>query len=276
METPVRRRARPDAATSERRARWRVAQRREFLSFALGGALAAAGARAGSGRGRGRAAGAACSVCRRQRPRRRRASSPNRRSRRPTRRCPSLFANLTFDQYASASAACPARAIWSDDNVGFALEPLHRGFIFTTPMDIYIVENGARAKAPLRARPTSTSASCSRPPICPTSAFPACASCEAIDDQGFQEVAIFQGASFFRAAARGQNFGVTARGLSIRTGDAQGEEFPLFRAVWIEKPTPATNALTIHALLDSASMTGAFRFTLRPRRGDDHRHRIDV
>jgi glucans biosynthesis protein len=56
---------------------------------------------------------------------------------------------------------------------------------------------------------------------------------------------------------------LTARALSIRTGDAQGEEFPFFRALWIEKPSAAADALVIHALLDSASLAGGFRFTLR-------------
>ena len=64
--------------------------------------------------------------------------------------------------------------------------------------------------------------------------------------------------------ARGQNLGVTARGLSIRTADPRGEEFPAFRSFWIEKPTLGDNALVIHALLDSPSVTGAYRFTLRP------------
>ena len=79
---------------------------------------------------------------------------------------------------------------------------------------------------------------------------------------GWKDAAIFQGATFFRSLARGQLYGVSARGLSIRTGDPQGEEFPLFRALWIEKPSPAADALVIHALLDSTSLTGAFRFTL--------------
>ena len=81
--------------------------------------------------------------------------------------------------------------------------------------------------------------------------------------EGWKDAAIFQGATFFRSLARGQAYGVSARALSLRTGDAQGEEFPVFRALWIEKPSPAADALVIHALLDSASVTGAFRFTLR-------------
>ena len=58
-------------------------------------------------------------------------------------------------------------------------------------------------------------------------------------DQGFDDAAIFQGASFFRSRAKGQHFGVTARGLAVRTGDEPGEEFPLFREFWVEKPAPS-------------------------------------
>ena len=78
-------------------------------------------------------------------------------------------------------------------------------------------------------------------------------------------IAQFQGASFFRArVSRDQPLGVTARGLSLRTADSRGEEFPVFRAFWIEKPALGDNTLVIHALLNSASVTGAYRFTLRP------------
>ncbi len=84
------------------------------------------------------------------------------------------------------------------------------------------------------------------------------------DGGNFVELASFQGASFFRALARGQNLGAMARALSIKMADPRGEEFPAFRAVWIERPTLAANALVIHALIDSESVTGAFRFTIRP------------
>jgi glucans biosynthesis protein len=39
---------------------------------------------------------------------------------------------------------------------------------------------------------------------------------------------------------------------------------PRIVAVWIEKPTKAKNTLVINALLDSPSLSGAFRFTIRP------------
>ncbi len=43
----------------------------------------------------------------------------------------------------------------------------------------------------------------------------------------------------------------TARGLSLKTGNPQGEEFPAFRAFWLEKPQKNTNSIVVHALLDN-------------------------
>ena len=175
---------------------------------------------------------------------------------------PDPFADLTYDQYVAIRSK-PDSGLWSGDNVGFAIEPLHRGFIFSTPMDISIVENGMAQKVPYD-RAAFDFGKLQPPADLPDIGFSGFRILNAVDGQGFQEVAIYQGANFFRARARGQTFGVTARGLSIHTGDPQGEEFPLFRSVWIEKPTLAANALIIHALLDSVSLAGAFRFTLHP------------
>ncbi|MBN8920327.1 MAG: glucan biosynthesis protein, partial [Rhizobiales bacterium] len=70
--------------------------------------------------------------------------------------------------------------------------------------------------------------------------------------------------SYFRAVGKGQNYGLSARGLSLNTGAAAGEEFPAFRAFWIERPSKQSDAVTVHALLDSKSTTAAHRFTIRP------------
>jgi glucans biosynthesis protein len=174
---------------------------------------------------------------------------------------PGVFSGLNFEQYA-AIRRVPGTAIWSDQKLGFSLEPLHRGFVYTTPIAINIVENGMAQNliydaanfdfGPLKPPAPLGDLGFSGLRVLKSS------------DQGFEDVAIFQGATFYRARADAQPFGVTARGLAIRTGDEPGEEFPLFRAFWIEKPNQAANTLTIQALLDSASVTGAVRFTLRP------------
>ena len=174
---------------------------------------------------------------------------------------PGLFSNLTFEQYA-AIRRVPGTAIWSDQKLGFSLEPLHRGFVYTTPIGINIVENGAAQKVIYDAANFDFGPS-KPPPVLGDLGFSGLRILTA-SDQGFEDVAIFQGATFYRARGHAQPFGLTARGLSIRTGDDPGEEFPLFREFWIEKPNPAANTLTMQALLDSPSVTGAFRFTLRP------------
>ena len=174
---------------------------------------------------------------------------------------PSIFSGLTFDQYATIQRV-PGTAIWSDLKLGFSLEPLHRGFIYTTPIGINIVENGVARRVIYD--PADYNFGPLKPPANPGDLGFSGLRILKSSDQGFEDVAIFQGATFYRARAHGQPFGLTARGLAIRTGDDPGEEFPLFREFWIEKPNPAANILTIHALLDSPSVTGAFVFTLRP------------
>ena len=231
-------------------------QRREFLGLALGGALAAAGARPDAAEPLATPVPFAADTVLKAAIQL--AAAP---FKAPSAPMPSAFSALTFEQYASIRRV-PGTAIWGGEKVGFSLEPLPRGFVFTTPITINIVENGLSQRViydpadfdfgKLQPRPAIGDLGFSGLRILRAS------------DQGFQDAAIFQGASFYRSRAPGQNFGVTARGLAVRTGDEPGEEFPLFREFWVEKPTPASNTLTMYALLDSESVTGAFRFTIRP------------
>lgn len=173
------------------------------------------------------------------------------------------FANLSYEQYVGIRTKQGA-AIWSGENRGFSIEPLHRGFIFGAPVELFVVEDkiarrigydpGKFDYGGLKVGDKSPDIGFSGFRILAPQAGGA----------PDTELALFQGASFYRAQARGQTLGVTARGLAIRTADPRGEEFPIFRSFWIEKPTLADNALVIHALLDSQSVTGAYLFTLRP------------
>ena len=173
---------------------------------------------------------------------------------------PSPFSSLTYENYVSIRSQAGS-AIWSADGLGFAIEPLHRGFIFTTPMDIHIVDADKIARVPYdRARFDFNKLQVG--PDIKDIGYSGFRILEARNG-GFDERAIFQGASFFRALAKDQTQGVMARALAIRTADPRGEEFPIIRAVWIEKPSAAARVIVIHALLDSESLTGAYRFTLR-------------
>lgn len=80
----------------------------------------------------------------------------------------------------------------------------------------------------------------------------------------WDEVISFLGASYFRALGKGQRYGISARGLALNSGGPAAEEFPAFIEYWLGKPDPAAKSLTLHALLDSRSVTGAYTFVVTP------------
>ncbi len=81
----------------------------------------------------------------------------------------------------------------------------------------------------------------------------------------FDEIAVFQGASYWRAVGKGQRYGISSRGIAIDTG-AEGatEEFPSFREFWLKKPDANDTEELIYALLDGPSYSGAYEFKLKP------------
>lgn len=174
---------------------------------------------------------------------------------------PQALRGISYEQYAAIRER-PGTAIWAADNSGFAIEPLHRGFIFSMPMEINLVEGGQARRVMYDAALFDTGAL----DIPKNSGDLGFSGFRVLRNrpEGQFELAIFQGASFFRAVAPGQTLGTMARAMSIKTADPRGEEFPAIRTVWIERPSLAAGVLVIHALIDSESLTGAYRFTLRP------------
>jgi glucans biosynthesis protein len=65
----------------------------------------------------------------------------------------------------------------------------------------------------------------------------------------------YMGASYFRSADPFNQYGLSARGVAIDTGE-DPEEFPRFTAFWLEN---APAGLVVYALLEGTSVTGAYR-----------------
>ena len=80
----------------------------------------------------------------------------------------------------------------------------------------------------------------------------------------YDELITFLGASYFRGLAKGQKYGLSARGLAIDTALPTGEEFPIFEEFWIERPTSKSKSVKVHAFLDSPSITGVYSFEIFP------------
>lgn len=89
-----------------------------------------------------------------------------------------------------------------------------------------------------------------------------------------RDVAAFLGASYFRAVGVEAQYGLSARGLAIDTGMERPEEFPDFVSFYLERPAAGSNTVIVMALLDSPSITGAYRFAITP--GDTQVMEIDA
>ena len=73
----------------------------------------------------------------------------------------------------------------------------------------------------------------------------------------------FLGASYFRTDGPFAQYGISARGLAIDTGLSRPEEFPRFSHFYLAAPEAEGDDLTVYALLESRSVTGAYKFGLR-------------
>jgi glucans biosynthesis protein len=156
-----------------------------------------------------------------------------------------------------------SKALWGGDGGKFAVEFFHRGFLFKDRVDIFEVVDGQAR--PIRYSPDLFDLSKIDPKPSGDLGFAGFRVHYPLNKPDYKdEICAFLGASYFRAVARGQGYGLSARGLAIKTGDPGGEEFPVFKCFWLERPAPTSDVLVIDALLDSPSITGAFRFTLRP------------
>ncbi len=79
------------------------------------------------------------------------------------------------------------------------------------------------------------------------------------------EVFVFLGASYFRAVPRDLVYGTSARGLAIDTAvEKRKEEFPAFTKFWLKRPEAYGTTLTVYALLEGRSVTGAYQFEVEP------------
>lgn len=177
---------------------------------------------------------------------------------------PSELANVDFDTYRTFRYRKEARLLTGKDS-RFSIDLLAPGFLYRTPVEIFLVNGGVAEIISFDAGRFEFGE------------FESVArNSSGMFYSGFRirfpinrpdlhdEVVVFQGASYFRAVGRGNIYGLSARGLAINTADPAGEEFPHFKRFWIEQPKPFASSITVHALLDSKSVAGAYTFVITP------------
>lgn len=88
----------------------------------------------------------------------------------------------------------------------------------------------------------------------------------------------FLGASYFRTDGPERQYGLSARGIAVDTGLNKAEEFPRFTAFWIGPPEADGFDVSVWAMLDGPSITGAYRFDLKrgASEGSPHLTRVSA
>lgn len=178
----------------------------------------------------------------------------------PSRAIPDALKALTYDEYRDIRYK-PERALLGGN---FRLQLFHLGAQFTEAVPISLVRAGGAT--PIAYDPAAFDLGRNRfPAALPTDlGFAGFRLHYPLNDPTvWDELSVFLGASYFRFLGRGQAYGMSNRGVAIGSG-YPGEEFPAFRAFWIEQPLQTARSIVIHALLDGPSVAAAFRFVLYP------------
>jgi glucans biosynthesis protein len=177
---------------------------------------------------------------------------------------PAFVRDLNYDQYQDIRFRAE-KGLWRDEKLPFDVQFAPLGFLFLWPIKINVVENG-EVKPIAYSNDYFDYGRNKVPPDLPNDlGFAGLRLLYPLHQDGrYDEVAVFLGASYFRAVGQNQGYGISARGLAIDTGLPKTEEFPFFREFWLEKPARDATELTVYALLDSQSAAGAYRFVIKP------------
>jgi glucans biosynthesis protein len=177
---------------------------------------------------------------------------------------PQAWRDLTYDQYRSIRFN-QKHSQWRGTNSPYHIDFFHPGLYFERSIDINIVEDGMAKRLSFDYALFDKTDKVPDLPTDDSLGFSGFRLRTEIERPGtFQEFMVMQGASYFRAIAKDQNYGLSARGLALKTADVKGEEFPDFIEFWIERPSENQTTISIHALMDSPSVTGIYSFQITP------------
>jgi glucans biosynthesis protein len=169
-----------------------------------------------------------------------------------------LLDRIDFDAYQKIRPR-PERSLWQNGGAAFPAQLFHLGRFFKMPVAIHVVVEGE-----------------SREVLYSPEYFefgdPGLAE-QLPDDLGFAGFRImdtdtggpptdwlaFLGAAYFRSSGELDQYGMSARAVAIDTAQPWPEEFPRFTQFWLEPQAEGSGRVTIYALMDGPSLTGAYR-----------------
>jgi len=174
---------------------------------------------------------------------------------------PEALLKLTYDQFRDIRFR-PDEALWRREHLPFELQFFHPGFSFDRTVMINQVDEKTVEQIPFSSSLYDYGKN-RVPKVSERMGFAGFQILYPLNKPG-DELGAFLGVSYFRFLCQRAYYGQSARGLAIDTGEPGGEEFPVFREFWVEKPAPDAKTLVVYALLDSPTAAGAYRFQITP------------
>jgi glucans biosynthesis protein len=178
---------------------------------------------------------------------------------------PDTLMKINYDQWRDIRFK-PERALWSQEKLPFTVQFFHPGLYYDRTVSFAIVDaKGAVRQFPFSKDLFDYKKEEVKALVPDDLGFAGFRVHHPINTEDYHdEVAVFLGASYFRAIGQRMNYGLSARGLAVDTVLPSGDEFPYFRKFWLLQPAPDAKEIALYALVDSPSLTGAYHFVIHP------------
>lgn len=177
-----------------------------------------------------------------------------------------LFSSFDYDDYRMIRFRTE-RARWADTQGPWRLHAFHTGWLFGEPVSLFEIVDGKVVPMTFTTRHFEYLGDLADRVPAETS-LPGVAGFRLNGPLNhparYDEIVSFLGASYFRALGRDNRYGLSARGLAVNTAGPEPEEFPRFSEFYIARDPQGGPVVTIYARLDGPSVTGAYRFVIRP------------
>jgi len=176
---------------------------------------------------------------------------------------PASMVTLSYDQYQSLRFRSD-HSLWGDAGLPFRVQFFHVGRGFAQAVHLYEVNNGQSREILYDPAMFEFDKAGIDPAVMRDHSGFAGFRVQFVTDWR-DDVTAFLGAAYFRAVGGDtRQYGLSARALAVDTAYPRPEEFPRFTSFWFERPAKASGILTMYALMDSPSITGALRFLIAP------------
>lgn len=181
---------------------------------------------------------------------------------------PSVVQRIDYDAHGAIQYRRDL-ALFADGSSTFPVTFFHLGKFFSKPVRMHVVRGDEAREVRYARRYFEMPANSPAREMPPDAGFAGFRLHESHrrDDWKTQDWVAFLGASYFRAIGALGQYGLSARGITVDTATSTSEEFPDFVEFYIAPAATERGPVTVFALLDGPSISGAYRFDIRRTAG---------